>query len=100
MPLVRRIANATSSRALSLAARHRLPDTQCGMRLLSASALRRVPLEPGRFETETRHLKALLRADATIAWVDIPTIYAGEPSSFRTLRDAARIGKEIVSRSA
>jgi membrane-associated phospholipid phosphatase/MFS family permease len=96
MPLLRRFSNAASSTALSIVARRRLPDAQNGMRLIRTDALRRVPLEPGRFEAETRHLKALARDGAVLAWVDIPTIYAGEPSAFRTLPDAARISREIV----
>jgi UDP-N-acetylglucosamine---dolichyl-phosphate N-acetylglucosaminyltransferase len=96
MPLVRRVANFASSRALSLAARQRMPDAQNGMRLLRADVVRSTPLVGGRFEAETRHLKALARAGAAIEWVDIPTIYGGEPSSFHAVADSARIAREVV----
>ena len=96
MPALRRAANATTSAALSLVTRRRLPDTQNGMRLIRTDALRATPIQPGRFEAETRHLKALLRSGANVSWVAIPTIYAGEPSSYRALADSARIGREVV----
>jgi MFS family permease len=43
MPWLRRLANGASSGALSLAVRRRLRDTQNGMRLMRAGALRAVP---------------------------------------------------------
>lgn len=97
MPRVRRAANAVSSAALSLAARRRVPDSQNGMRLIRADVLRSAPHPDGRYEAETRHLKAMLRAGADVAWVPMPAIYEGEPSDFRPLADALRVGRAIVS---
>jgi hypothetical protein len=47
---------------------------------------------------ETRHLKALIGHGADVGWVALPTIYAGEPSSFRPVRDSLRVGRELVRR--
>jgi membrane-associated phospholipid phosphatase len=96
MPLVRRVANATASLALSLRLGCRLPDTQNGMRLYRPDALRRVPLPRGGYDVETSHLRALLEDGRRVSWVPIPTIYNGEPSGFRTLRDSARILRAIA----
>jgi predicted MFS family arabinose efflux permease len=96
MPLLRRAANAATSTALSVVTRRRIRDSQNGMRLVRTDILRAVPLEPGGFEAETRHLKALIRRGADVGWVALPTIYAGEPSSFRPLRDSLRIGRELL----
>jgi dolichol-phosphate mannosyltransferase len=96
MPLVRRAGNALTGAAMTLATRRRMRDTQNGMRLIRVEALAAAPLQPGRFESETRHLKALARSGARIAWVEIPTIYAGEPSSFRAIADSLRVGREVV----
>jgi membrane-associated phospholipid phosphatase/predicted MFS family arabinose efflux permease len=102
MPLVRRVANALSSWGLSVVVRRRLRDTQNGMRLFRAEALRAVQPPPGRYEAETRHLKALIRSGHDVDWVAMPAIYGGEPSSFRALPDGLRVLRAIVapSRSA
>jgi membrane-associated phospholipid phosphatase/predicted MFS family arabinose efflux permease len=102
MPRVRRVANALSSWGLSVVVRRRLRDTQNGMRLFRAEALRAVQPPPGRYEAETRHLKALIRGGHDVDWVVMPAIYGGEPSSFRALPDGLRVLRAIVapSRSA
>jgi membrane-associated phospholipid phosphatase/predicted MFS family arabinose efflux permease len=102
MPRVRRVANALSSWGLSVVVRRRLRDTQNGMRLFRAEALRAVQPPPGRYEAETRHLKALIRSGHDVDWVAMPAIYGGEPSSFRALPDGLRVLRAIVapSRSA
>lgn len=97
MPRVRRLTNSISSALLSLTARRRLPDSQCGMRLYRTEVLEAIPLPPGRYEAETRHLKAVARAGLGIGWVPIPAIYAGAPSSFRPVADTARVLGAIVA---
>jgi glycosyltransferase involved in cell wall biosynthesis len=100
MPLARRAANAATSTALSVVTRRWVRDSQNGMRLVRTGALRDVPLVSGGFEAETRHLKALIRHGADVGWVALRTIYAGEPSSFRPVRDSLRIGRELLRRRA
>jgi glycosyltransferase involved in cell wall biosynthesis len=90
MPWVRRIANSVSNRLLSRATRAPIPDGQCGMRLLRERALA-IPFPGGRYEAETRHLKACLREGLKVTWVAIPTIYGSERSAFRPIRDSARV---------
>ena len=90
MPWVRRVANSVSNRLLSRATRAPIPDGQCGMRLLRGRALT-IPFPGGRYEAETRHLKACLQAGLKVTWVSIPTIYRNERSAFRPIRDSARV---------
>lgn len=97
MPWVRRMTNSSSNALLSLVLRRRIRDAQCGMRAFRTSALERVPFVDGRFEAETRHLKASLRAGLRVAWVPIPAIYDGSSSAFRPVRDGARIIAAILS---
>ena len=97
MPPLRRLANAVSTWALSLVVRRRLRDSQNGMRLFRASALRAVPPVPGRYEAETTHLKALLRSGRDVAWVPMPAIYAGETSSFRSIADTWRVMRAVLA---
>lgn len=96
MPALRRLANGASSLGMSLRTRRRMPDSQNGMRLLRADALALVPLGEGRYEVESRHLRELARARMKIAWVAMPAIYNGEPSSFRPVVDTLRVTREIL----
>ncbi len=97
MPRSRRLANAASSRALGIVTGRRLPDSQNGMRLFRADVLRAVPPFPGRYEAETRHLKALVQAGQHVAWVPMPAVYDGEPSAFRALADGLRVLGAILA---
>jgi glycosyltransferase involved in cell wall biosynthesis len=98
IPLERRLANVAAAVGMTVAARRRVRDTQCGMRLLRGRALTEVPPPEGGFEAETAHLKRCLRAGVRVAWVPIPSIYEGEPSAFRPLRDSARIARALAGR--
>jgi hypothetical protein len=91
MPPVRRLANRSASALVRALTGAPVRDSQCGMRLLRGRALHEVPFPPGGFEAETRHLTACLRAGLPVAWVPIPARYGDEVSSFRPLRDSARV---------
>jgi glycosyltransferase involved in cell wall biosynthesis len=95
MPWPRRVANRASRRLLELSTGRAVRDTQCGMRLLRGRALE-LPLEGDGYEAETRHLKAALEGGLEVAWVPIPAIYGDEQSSFRALRDSARVLAALV----
>ena len=90
MPVHRRAANLVSRRVLELATGRHVRDTQSGMRLLRGRALE-LPLQGDGYEAESRHLKAALIHDLDVSWVPIPAIYEGERSSFRPIRDSARV---------
>jgi dolichol-phosphate mannosyltransferase len=96
MPALRRLANMASSLGMTVRTRRRIPDSQNGMRLLRVDALQRVPVSDGRYEAESRHLRELARARMEIAWVAMPAIYNGEPSSFRPVVDTLRVTREIL----
>jgi membrane-associated phospholipid phosphatase/MFS family permease len=96
MPLDRRIANRAASLALLAASRTWIPDTQNGMRLFRTQALEAVPLPEGRYEAESRHLRALVAAKRPVASVDIPTIYDAEPSHFRPLADTLAVARALL----
>ena len=94
-PWQRRLANRSASAALGWIAGGPIPDSQCGMRLLRGRALA-IPIPAAGFESETIHLRRCLRAGVAVAWVSIPAIYEGAPSSFRALRDSARVAWAVV----
>jgi Glycosyl transferase family 2 len=91
MPRIRRITNRLTSRLLALVTGQPVLDSQCGLRLLRGRALWRVEFPGGRYESETLHLKRCLRSGVRVAWVRIPALYTGQPSSFRGLRDGTRV---------
>ena len=99
MPAQRRLANRAASLALLAATRRWLPDTQNGMRLFRTDALAAVPPPEGGYEAESRHLRALLAARHTVASVEIPTIYDGEPSHFRPVADTAAVARALLAPS-
>jgi glycosyltransferase involved in cell wall biosynthesis len=91
MPSHRRLANSLASALLAATTWRRVRDSQCGMRLLRGRALTDIPFPRGGYESETRHLKACLRAGIAVSWVPIPALYRGERSSFRPVRDGLRV---------
>jgi glycosyltransferase involved in cell wall biosynthesis len=91
VPRLRLAANRVASRLLSLTTHTHVPDSQCGMRLLTRRALTEIPFPQGGFEAETVHLRRCLRAGVPVAWVAIPAVYEGGPSSFRPVRDSLAV---------
>ena len=101
MPRIRRFTNTASSGLLALLLRRRVPDSQCGMRLIRTKALRDCPLPRGRFEAETLHLRAAVRHGLSVGWVPVPAIYhQGATSTFRPLADTGRVLLAIFGRPA
>ena len=98
MPRLRRFGNRVASLTLLASARAWIPDTQNGMRLFRSAVLRDHPLPPGGYDAESRHLRALLGARRSVASVEIPTIYDGEPSHYRTVTDTVRVGRALAGR--
>ena len=99
MPLHRRLGNLVACGIVAAVSRRRMRDTQCGMRLLRGRALHELPVPRGGYEAETRHLLRCVAAGVTLAWVPIPSLYDGEPSSFRPVRDSLRVLRAIVAAS-
>ncbi len=91
MPLRRRFANWSMSRVISHLAGQRIPDSQCGYRLLSRHILDKLKLQSHRFETETEMLIQAGRAGEQIVSVPIQTIYQPDRQShIAPIRDALR----------
>jgi glycosyltransferase involved in cell wall biosynthesis len=95
MPWQRRLANLVSRRVLELATGRRVRDTQSGMRLIRGRALD-LPLSGDGYEAESGQLKAALVEGLDVAWVPIPAIYGNERSSFRPIRDSARVLAALI----
>ena len=90
MPWVRRWVNRWMSRRLSRAAGRRLPDSQCGFRLMNLAAWNGLAISTSHFEIESEVLLAFVRAKLEVGFVPIRAIYKGEQSKIHPVRDTAR----------
>jgi glycosyltransferase involved in cell wall biosynthesis len=91
MPWIRLWTNRFTSRVTSKLAGQRIPDSQCGFRLLRRTILKDLKLSTARFETETEMLIQAGRAGHKIVSVPIRTIYEpGRTSRIHPCRDTVR----------
>jgi len=90
MSWARRTSNFLTSFMVSRRIRKMIPDSQSGFRAIRMHFLRDMELTTSRYETETEILIKAADAGARFAFVPIPTIYAGETSSIRHVRDTLR----------
>ena len=100
VPWRSRFGNAVTAAVTRLLLGERLPDTQCGFRLLSRGFAEQVLLRVrgGRYETEMEMVVMAVRGKAGLASVPIKTIYEpGNASShFRKVSDSARIYARLL----
>ena len=95
MPLVRRIVNRYMSSKISRVCGQRIPDTQCGFRMLHRDMIPEVLRGASRFEYETEMLIIASRKGHRVASVPITTVYSDEVSSINPVRDTLRFFKLI-----
>jgi len=93
MPLVRRIVNRWMSDQISAVAGQRIPDTQCGYRMLHRQLIPDLLGGAARFDYETEMLIIASRKGFKIASVPISTVYSDEVSSIHPVRDTIRFFK-------
>ncbi len=96
MPLLRLLTNKFMSWLISMVAKQKIPDTQCGFRLIKSNVLKSVTLNTGKFETESEILIRAARLGFRIESVPINTIYAGEKSSINPFLDTIRFIRFIL----
>ncbi len=96
MPLVRVLANRIMSWFISCLVRQKIPDTQCGFRLIKKEVLRRLRLTTSKYETESEMLIKAGRLGFKIKSVPIKTIYSGEKSQINPFIDTLRFIRFIV----
>ena len=66
MPLVRVLTNRFMSYLLSRISGQRIPDTQCGFRLIKISALKKITLEVSNFDIDSEIILKAARAGCAI----------------------------------
>jgi glycosyltransferase involved in cell wall biosynthesis len=90
MPWGRQVGNHVSSWLVSLLIGQRVPDSQCGFRLLHRSLLDGLKLSAQHYECDTEMLILAAIAGERIANVPVATIYRGETSHIRPWKDLVR----------
>jgi len=95
MPPVRRWTNRIMSSLLSKLIGQRIPDTQCGFRLISREVLDSLELTTSNYDTESEILLQAARRGFTVASVPIKTIYLDQESKIRPGRDTIRFFRLI-----
>jgi hypothetical protein len=81
---------------LSCIAKQKIPDTQCGFRLIKQEVLKRVPLVTSKYETESEILIRSSRLGFKIESVPIKTIYLGEKSRINPFIDTLRFFRFLI----
>ncbi len=96
MPSVRVITNKFMSWLISFVAKQRIPDTQCGFRLIKKEVLEKINLKTSKYETESEIIIKASRLGFKVESVPIKTIYNGEKSQINPVIDTLRFIKFIV----
>ena len=93
MPLVRRVVNRYMSNRISRICRQKIPDTQCGFRMLDRQLIPELLDGGNRFDYETEMLIIASRKGYRIESVPITTVYSDEVSKIHPARDSIRFFK-------
>ena len=90
MPLDRKLTNRFMSMIISALCGQRIPDTQCGFRLLRRDLVNKLDIEFSRFEVESELLIKASRLGSAILSVPIQTLYGQESSQINPFHDTIR----------
>ena len=93
MPRVRRFVNRWMSDQISALCGQKIPDTQCGFRMLHRQLIPELLGGSARFDYETEMLIIASRKGFRIDSVPISTVYSDEVSSIHPVRDTIRFFK-------
>ncbi len=90
MPKERKHTNRFMSYLISLISGQRVPDSQCGYRLIKREVLEKISLEASNYEIESEMIIKSSRAGFKIESVPIKTIYRDEKSRVNPVVDTLR----------
>jgi len=90
MPRIRYFTNKFMSFVISLVCKQRVPDTQCGYKLIKKDALKKLNLSSSHYDIETEFLIEASRAGIRIDSIPVKTIYNKEESYINPVRDTFR----------
>lgn len=90
MPISRLYTNKFMSRLISCIVAQKIPDTQCGFRLIKKEVLRAIKLRCCNYEIESEVILKAARQGLKVASVPIRTMYNQERSRINPLIDTFR----------
>ena len=90
MPLIRIWTNRFMSWLISLVCGQRVPDSQCGFRLIKRNVLEKIKLNSSNFEIDSELIIKAARTGFRIDSVPIRTVYQGETSNINPFLDTLR----------
>ena len=93
MPFIRRVVNRYMSSQISRLCGQRIPDTQCGFRMVHQQMVPELLGGGHRFDYETEVLIIASRKGYRIESVPITTVYTDQVSKIHPVRDAIRFLK-------
>ena len=93
MPLIRRIVNRYMSSRISRVCGQKIPDTQCGYRMLDRQLIPELLGGGHRFDYDTEVLIIASRKGYRIESVPITTVYTDQVSKIHPVRDSIRFLK-------
>jgi glycosyltransferase involved in cell wall biosynthesis len=93
MPFIRRVVNRYMSRGISRLCGQKIPDTQCGFRMLDRQLIPELLGGGDRFDYETEVLIIASCKGYRIESVPITTVYTDQVSKIRPVRDTVRFFK-------
>jgi glycosyltransferase involved in cell wall biosynthesis len=96
MPVLRMITNFLMSKFISLIVKQRIPDTQCGFRLVKRELLTRIDLSTSKYETESEVLVKAAHLGFKIESIPVKTIYSGQKSQINPLVDTLRFLRFMI----
>lgn len=99
MPALRVATNRFMSWLISLVTGQRIPDTQCGFRLIKKELLEKLNLSTSKYETESEILIQAARLGFKIESVPVRTIYSGQKSQINPFVDTLRFLRFIIRES-
>ena len=98
MPRIRILTNKFMSWFISRVAKQKIPDTQCGFRLISRNVLKAVEFKTKKFEVESEILIKAARAGFTIKSIPIKSVYfKNQKSRIHPFVDTIRFIRFIFS---
>ena len=96
MPFLRLTTNFLMSKFISLIVKQRIPDTQCGFRLIKKELLEKIDLSTSKYETESEVLIKAAHLGFKIESIPVKTIYSGGKSQINPLVDGLRFLRFMI----
>jgi len=96
MPFIRIQTNKFMSWIISQLCKQKIPDTQCGFRLIRSEVLKKISLKTYKYEAESEILIQAARLGFAIESVPVKTVYRGEISSIHPVWDTLRFIRFIL----